>query len=342
MYITFLIGNGFDINIGLNTRYSDFYKYFEENANERNMIRNWIKEEKYLWSDLEIRLGQKVAAVNKESLDQFYQDKIELDELLIRYLEIEQERFRITENNKSVIEKEFVRSIKELTDGFSRVDQELIKNAKDYSRNETYEYQFITFNYTDILNRIVDSCKKDNVDIGSHMNSVGNKMTDRIGNVFHIHGTIMGEAILGVNDVTQIDNEFLRSERDFTTTFVKEQVNRSLGQQRTERASQIISKSQIICVFGMSIGSSDRMWWQKLVDWLLESNNRKLVIFWKGNEKELERAIPTRVILLKNRIINNFMNEGKGIHSEEKMDKIRSQIIVAFNSRIFSFPKVKA
>lgn len=25
--ITFLIGNGFDINVGLDTRYSDFYKY---------------------------------------------------------------------------------------------------------------------------------------------------------------------------------------------------------------------------------------------------------------------------------------------------------------------------
>ena len=25
--ITFFIGNGFDINVGLDTRYSDFYKY---------------------------------------------------------------------------------------------------------------------------------------------------------------------------------------------------------------------------------------------------------------------------------------------------------------------------
>lgn len=342
MYITFLIGNGFDINIGLKTRYFDFYRYFEKNANECNMIRNWIKEEKYLWSDLEMRLGQKVSAVNEKSLNQFYQDKIELDELLIRYLETEQERFRITENNKSVIEEEFVRSMKELTDGFTLVDQESIKRTKDCSRNETYEYQFITFNYTDILNRIVDSCKKDNVDIGIHMNSVGNKVIDKIGNVFHVHGTTMGEVILGVNDVTQIDNEFLRSEKNFTTTFIKEQTNRFIGQQKTERASEIISRSQIICIFGMSLGSSDRMWWQKLVNWLLESSSRKLVIFWKGSEKELERAIPTRTILLKNRIINNFINEGKGKHSEEEIDKIQSQIIIAFNSRIFSFPEVEA
>lgn len=28
MFITFLIGNGFDVNLGLNTRYSDFYPVF--------------------------------------------------------------------------------------------------------------------------------------------------------------------------------------------------------------------------------------------------------------------------------------------------------------------------
>ena len=31
MNITFLIGNGFDLNLNLNTRYSDFYKYYIEN-----------------------------------------------------------------------------------------------------------------------------------------------------------------------------------------------------------------------------------------------------------------------------------------------------------------------
>ena len=87
MYITFLIGNGFDINIGLNTRYSDFYKFFLKNANESNMIRNWIEKEEYLWSDLEFYLGQKINVVNETTLNQFYEDKIELERLLIVVLE---------------------------------------------------------------------------------------------------------------------------------------------------------------------------------------------------------------------------------------------------------------
>lgn len=47
MNITFLIGNGFDINLGLNTRYSDFYPYFVEKSTETNMIRECMKKMNY-------------------------------------------------------------------------------------------------------------------------------------------------------------------------------------------------------------------------------------------------------------------------------------------------------
>ena len=37
-----VIGNGFDINIGLATQYSKFYPYFIKNASDTNMIKAWI------------------------------------------------------------------------------------------------------------------------------------------------------------------------------------------------------------------------------------------------------------------------------------------------------------
>ena len=52
MNITFLIGNGFDINLGLKTRYSDFYPYFIEKSTETNMIRTWLEADELLWADL--------------------------------------------------------------------------------------------------------------------------------------------------------------------------------------------------------------------------------------------------------------------------------------------------
>lgn len=64
--VTFLIGNGFDLNVGLKTRYIDFYKiYVIENENDSNIIRNFKKEilrsEAHgwrNWMDFEVGMGQ--------------------------------------------------------------------------------------------------------------------------------------------------------------------------------------------------------------------------------------------------------------------------------------------
>ena len=340
IYITFLIGNGFDINLGLNTRYADFYKYFLENASVSNMIKQWIEKEIDLWSDLELQLGKKVSEITDKTLDKFYLDKIELDRLLLEYLEKEQDRFVIDDNRKR-LEEEFSRSIKDITDGFTLDDRDSVNNTKTHFCNEEYFVQFVSFNYTNALDQIVEDCKKNNVDVGKHTNNSGSLMTYKIGNVFHVHGTVEGDALLGVNDTSQIENEFLQADTTFVTTFVKRNTNEYLGQQRTSKTKDIIYKSNIICVFGMSIGDTDKMWWEELVNWLIASNLRKLIIFWKGNESEFKRPIPTQVILLKNSIMKRFLDLGKGVHSDAKLKAIEKQIMVIFNSKIFSFPRVK-
>ncbi|HIR76484.1 MAG TPA: hypothetical protein IAB97_06215 [Candidatus Choladousia intestinipullorum] len=74
MNITFLIGNGFDINLGLKTRYSDFYPYFIEKSTETNMIRTWLEADELLWADLEEQLGNKLENVKESEQDKFYED----------------------------------------------------------------------------------------------------------------------------------------------------------------------------------------------------------------------------------------------------------------------------
>lgn len=43
MNITFLIGNGFDLNLKLNTQYSDFYKYYIKN-DPKDLLSKSIKK----------------------------------------------------------------------------------------------------------------------------------------------------------------------------------------------------------------------------------------------------------------------------------------------------------
>lgn len=44
MNITFFIGNGFDVGMGLHSKFSDYFpRYIEESANKNKIIRRFIK-----------------------------------------------------------------------------------------------------------------------------------------------------------------------------------------------------------------------------------------------------------------------------------------------------------
>jgi len=141
MNITFFIGNGFDINLGLNTKYSFFYPYFIEHARTENMIRNWIDGNEQLWADLEEKLGQELEKVSEDKLDQFYEDKEELDRLLIEYLENEQGKYCF--DDEEVIKKEFSRSMINFYTELSVSDVDSIKATMERYKNEEFIYSYI-------------------------------------------------------------------------------------------------------------------------------------------------------------------------------------------------------
>ena len=72
MNITFLIGNGFDVNLGLKTQYTDFYPtYLEANKSlpDESCIKKFCKqiEGNYeTWSDFEKEFGQKAKGTTQE------------------------------------------------------------------------------------------------------------------------------------------------------------------------------------------------------------------------------------------------------------------------------------
>lgn len=336
MHITFFIGNGFDINLGLKTKYSCFYPYFIEHAKQDNMIKKWIDGNEQLWADLEEKLGQQLENVSEDKLEQFYDDKEEMDRLLIEYLEKEQEKYSF--DDKETIMQEFTRSMQEFYHGLPINGINSIKDTLEKYKAEEFIYSYITFNYTDIMDKIVGLYKTEKK-IGTHQNGNSTKY-NLIGNVIHIHGTTNEEMILGVNDESQIENEHLKSNALFLDTFVKKRMNSSIGQRKTESVVDIVDKSRIICVFGMSLGNTDKMWWEKLITWLGSNDNTKLIIFWKGYEETLNKRIPSAVIRLNEKIKKDLFQKGKGNRNEEYYTKIKDRIFISYNSNIFTLPKV--
>ena len=336
MNITFFIGNGFDINLGLHTKYSEFYPYFMEHARKDNMIKRWINESEQPWADLEEKLGKELAKLAGNEVDYFYEDKEELDTLLLEYLEKEQRRYCFGDNE--VMRIEFTRSMLNFYDEMPTNDANSLKSTMEKYKNEEYIYSYITFNYTDVLDRIIDSYGNTRV-ISNHQGNTIAK-ANRIGKVIHIHGTTNEEMILGVNDEGQIDNEFLKLDDMFLDTFIKRRMNYHIGQRKTESAIDMLSKSHIVCVFGMSIGNTDKMWWEEIIKWLDVNRDNKLVVFWKCGESALKRKLPSTLIRLNEKLKREIFEKGKGENDENYYSRIKDRIMISYNSSIFSFPKV--
>lgn len=337
MNITFFIGNGFDINLGLQTKYSDFYTYFIDNASPDNMIKNWISKDIKLWADLEEKLGEELKHLDAQNVEQFYEDKDELDLLLIDYLEKEQSKISTKESEDSIYET-MKNSLNTITNNLSSFEKSSIETTLSAYSNEYYSYEFISFNYTNVLDRIVSICKSKNPIIGSHTYGSVTK-AHQIGAVKHIHGTTDAEMILGVNDPSQIHNEQLKKNVLFLNTIVKPHMNLMIGQQKEDGVKKVIESSHIICIFGMSIGNTDKIWWNRIMHWLSSNENNKLILFYKGFEDNLRKKIPGKIIRLSDQLKTNMINQGNlKLDTPNALARLKSRIMISFNSDIFTFP----
>lgn len=341
MNITFFVGNGFDINLGLKTRYIDFYDFFWKHASDTNIILKLMKEDnnKENWADLELALGEKLKDLSEDDVDLFMDSHIELDSLLLEYLEEEQRKYPV-DNLKEGIIIELIRSLTELPKDLSAVEKQSIQATSEIHQNEELTYEFVSFNYTNILDEIIKKAKSANIDLGSHTATNGQKRKHSLGGVHHVHGTLMEGVVLGVNDESQIKNNVFKQHGLFKNCFLKGNINSQMGQRRTERAEKIIDSSQIICIFGMSMGITDKRWWEKIVSWMLASSDRKLIIYTRADEKLFKRKIPTQFIRQRERIRRDFWEKGCANQKESNYLIIADRIFVVFNSKIFDFPKV--
>ena len=174
MNITYLIGNGFDLNMGLNTKYTDFIKWLSaEKLSDYDSIKELQKSiDDYCkkkttdtvinWSDTETALGLFTHSFKGRS----YGDK-EIDEChtylcekLSEYLQREEKRVPITQiiRNKSIIEN-VGSGMLNYTVGLTPVDANIIKNHVSEIGGRFY-LRVIYFNYTSILDQLLQEVQK--------------------------------------------------------------------------------------------------------------------------------------------------------------------------------------
>ena len=338
MNIVFLVGNGFDVNVGLKTRYSDILKKYLKLKSADPRIVSFKKEiagNIEYWSDFEKRMGEYTKDFNGSNLDEMidnYQFCInDFSNSMIRFLKKEEARANLA-GKESLIVEAFKKSIIDFYFLLEDNPRQIIANM--ISNRRFVKYSCISFNYTNVFKKCYKVFKSDK-SIPRYMSQkvknsrriISYATSSFLGDVFYIHGTLDNDFILGVDNKEQIANEGFRSDSRIADVFIKPLANYSLDNQNNASAARAIDSADVFCVYGMSIGETDKIWWERIAENLKNSNHKRLVIFvW-------EPKFNTILASEKINFIKNKRNTFLTAASCQNENNISDRIHIVINSK---------
>lgn len=341
-YITFLIGNGFDINLGLKTKYSDFYSEYLESNKDVDKNSNigkfceMIESDYETWSDFESAFAQKIWGAKNDISDILYDFSTRFSDYLRKQVAL------CDYSDKKI--PDIVKAF--LTNGYDTlepVDKQIIKSRDNELHSDDVTIDFINFNYTNTLDKLVRYVLKDKdgkILYSYRVSRPGGGSVlcnERIGEILHIHGKLGGYIIIGVDSLQQLLDENLKNNDKIARYCVKSQINEINGNKGIEtKFTEMISRSSIIYAYGLSFGESDKSRWDIISKWLRANSGHKLIIFkLKAGFDKFEKAYPLKLL--------DFINEAKseylslfGIEPEEH-EKYYSQIFIVDSSAVLNF-----
>ena len=336
MNVLYLLGNGFDLRLGLPTRYEDFLSYYKEQVslyhkdnelkaqsvlNYKSLLYKRMETAKqngeYQWKDLELALGKLTAEFGNdvEGFRDFYQD---INESLERYL------LSINFREPSQEESEKLRydllyPYKVLS---SREQREFLGR---FNSTEHWNINVVTFNYTSTFEYLSENV----LSVGTQYTRYSTLDTSYYG-VRHIHGKLGESDILfGVDNSEQIDNHKFKDDFDVTDFLLKPQGNVNVGSLVDDECQQLISEAGLICLFGLSLGETDKIWWNAIKQRFLEIES-VVILYFHYEPSEIPLNLRDKQPFRKAR--QHLLD---ALDIEGKQEDYQHRIFVAVNSDIF-------
>lgn len=310
MQILFILGNGFDISLGMKTEYKNFCSSYQETESDSEVIKklkSHIQCDIDTWSDLELALGNYTDQV--ETLEDFITIHDDLLNNLGEYLE----SIESTIDFDKIDRDKFFEYLCFPEKYLPPKDYSEITNFRAKWSKHNWNTNIVTLNYTRTVEKIIGEDKID-FPIGSH-----HSLTDTISfnGITHIHGYTDYRMVLGINDISQLKNQAFHGNRKILNTFIKSKNNQSQRHMLDSAFSAEISSANLICIFGSSLGDTDNIWWEQIGTQLLNSPNCELIIFSWGekihprfSQKIAESALEIKeVFLQKTKLSSEFTNQ---------------------------------
>lgn len=329
MNIAWIIGNGFDLNLGLKTSYKEFYvNHYSKLDDEESVsirkklesIQDYIDPENAIWSDLELFLGN--AAAYFDSFDEYDKTFLHLQKEMEKYLLTEDQRIlELIRNDRQRllpsigrVEREFAESIYSLKDRIDAADAETIETiANDSYWN--YKNSLVSLNYTNTLESIKNGFQEESLPL------------------LYPHGRLdqRMQINFGVAFPRQINNLTIQRNSAYCDPWTKEGRNRLYGNRALEEAYSLFKKANLIVTFGVSFGETDSHLWKIISEEISKRDNIALLCFDFDLPEKSEGLYnySVRAGELKKRLRSKLQLSDS--------DRNNERIIVCNSSRIFRF-----
>jgi hypothetical protein len=331
MNIVYVIGNGFDLNLGLKTSYQDFYDYLKKQPSDEKLIAD-MKEnlDSETWADLEFALGKYTA--NFSSTEEFQKLYYEISDKLAEYIRLEEKKLELSEERKQKICKDMIAPESYFRPANARF---ITEYSSQWQNVVPWNINIITFNYSRSIERLLDFKVGQKILLGKNRCDKSINLSQ----IIHIHGVAdTNETILlGVNDSSQIVNESFRTDIDFLDLIVKPQTNRELGEGIDANCSRLLQQAHMICIFGSSLGDTDKIWWE-FIGTQLKRNDCRVIYFVRekdiipGNRKQL---IPQKIRECQNHILS------KTNPTSQQKEEVKDKIWIGHNTDMFKLNEIK-
>lgn len=249
-----IIGNGFDINIGLKTSYPDFMKWLDKKQEITGSYlyhylqeRNLSMEEKQEWVDIEFELRNYSKKLSKNDIEHTVQMKYEE----LEKLENSRNNFRGEYIQICNLLRRYLIEQQDEARSLNLEQQDAIKILDKLSHNLSHPLQVISFNYTTILD------KRPNIIM------------------HHVHGSLDTDGfVFGIEDGEDINKQH---------SFLYKSYNRDLN---VNYLNKKLDDAQQITFFGYSLGQTDHSYFD---DFFKEQStarcSRKSFIFYYYDQK---------------------------------------------------------
>lgn len=329
MNIVFLIGNGFDINLGMKTSYADFYDdyiniYRTDSVSIKRLMQSIAQYKKTnLWADLEKGLGEYTE--NISSVGELRQVYFHLNEALMSYLSFQKLDLKYQTSEVAEMLKKDLMSPQQ---GFRpRLRQEIV-NFMSPGNVAQDNVHIITFNYTNTIEEILEAGNmKLPIELGVK-NTNGSKRV--LQSLLHIHGTLSDtEVIMGVNDASQIKNEELAKHPSAQSMLIKPETTLNRGDMLDDKCEQIMNKADMYCLFGLSLGETDQKWWDLLKARFNTSNAH--IIYYAHDESPIEHR--QDLWDMEREYCDMLLDKFTGKHADRAILGARIHVLV--NSKMF-------